>query len=135
LSDDFGAFLRKYPDAVQNIATTLRNLIFATLSRPQEMIDVPGKIIGYGFGPRYVDMICTIIPSRGGMKLGLAYSASFPDPRGLLEGSGKVHRHVNFKSVADIKRPGVKSLLKAALKAQQTRAVLHTPPKRGMKSA
>ena len=135
MSQDFGAFLGKYPGTVQNTAMALRSLIIATLPKPQETIDLPGKVIGYGLGPRYIDMVCTIIPSRGGVKLGLAYGVSLPDPHSLLAGSGKVHRHIDFKSLADVKRPGVKPLLKAALEAQQTRATLHAPPKRGMKSA
>ena len=121
MSTDFAAFLRRYPDAVRCVAVEVRELIFATLPEPQEMIDVGSKVIGYGYRSRYADIVCTIIPSKGGVKLGLAYGASLPDPHGLLEGTGKVHRHVNFKSTADVRRVGVKQLLKAALVAQRSR--------------
>jgi hypothetical protein len=39
-----------------------------------------------------------------------------------MKGSGKVHRHVELRTIADLKRPGLKSLLKAALAAWQERS-------------
>jgi hypothetical protein len=120
-NSEFAALLANYPPAVQAIAAGLREMIFETLPQPIEMIDRPRKLIGYGFGSRYADMVCTIIPSKGGVKLGLAYGASLSDPKNLLAGAGKVHRHVNFTTLADIKRPGVRPLLTAALAAQRAR--------------
>ena len=43
-----------------------------------------------------------------------AYPAEVADPKHLLEGSGKVHRHVALRRVADLDRAGVKALLRAA---------------------
>ncbi|MBI3494240.1 MAG: hypothetical protein HY047_21035 [Acidobacteria bacterium] len=56
------------------------------------------------------------------MKLGVVRGAELPDPKHLLEGSGKVHRYVALKTRADLKRPGLKPLLKAALAAWKRRA-------------
>ncbi len=119
---EFEALLSNYPANVQAIARELRQVIFALLPAPLEMVHATRKVAGYGFGTRYADMVCSLIPSKGGVKLGLAYGASLPDPNKLLAGQGKVHRHVNFTTRADIKRPGVKLLLKAALAAQQRRS-------------
>jgi hypothetical protein len=66
-------------------------------------------------------MVCTIIPSKGGVKLGLAYSVNFPDPAGLLEGAGKVHRHIRFTSAADLRRAAIAPLLKTTLAACRER--------------
>ena len=118
---EFQAFLSAWPPHVQEIARDLRELIFATLPKPMEMIDTSSKVIGYGFSRRYADMLCSLIPSKAGVKLGIAHGASLQDPRGLLAGKGKVHRHIDFRSSADVGRPGVKSLLKSALAAQQAR--------------
>lgn len=41
-------------------------------------------------------MVATLILSRGGVKLGLARGSELPDPKHLLAGSGKVHRHIAF---------------------------------------
>jgi hypothetical protein len=120
---EFEKLLASYPAGVQAIARELRQLVFAILPEPLEIVDEPRKLVGYGFSTRYADMVCTLILSKNGVKLGLAYGASLPDPRNLLAGAGKVHRHANFTTPADLKRPGVKSLLKAALAAQQSRVL------------
>jgi hypothetical protein len=39
---------------------------------------------------------------------------SLPDPKGLLEGTGKNIRHVKIKSPEDLSRPGLRELLKSA---------------------
>jgi len=54
--------------------------------------------------------------SKTGVKLGLGGGASLPDPHGLLEGSGKVHRYVVLQTPTDLRRPAVKQLVKAAEK-------------------
>jgi len=122
---EIAAFLAKYPARTQEIAAALRRLIFATLPQPQERLDASSKMIGYGYGTRYADMVCTLIPSKTGLKLGLAYGATLADPHRLLGGTGKVHRHLNFETPADLKRAGVTKLLKAALAAQKART---SPP-------
>jgi hypothetical protein len=42
--------------------------------------------------------------------------AALPDPEKLLEGKGKGVRHVKLRSVADVKKPGVKRLVVEAAK-------------------
>ncbi|MBA3231251.1 MAG: hypothetical protein H0T05_00340 [Acidobacteria bacterium] len=41
-----------------------------------------------------------------------------------LAGSGKVHRHVALKSREDLKKPGLKPLLKAAVVAWKRRTTV-----------
>jgi hypothetical protein len=116
-SGEVATFLSAYPEATQETAIALRLLIFAVLTDPTEALDRPARVIGYGFGTGYKDMICTIIPSKAGVKLGIARGARLPDPDRLLRGSGKVHRHVQFDTVAGVRAPAVKALLKRALAA------------------
>jgi hypothetical protein len=59
--------------------------------------------------------------SKKGIKLGLVGGATLPDPRGLLEGSGKVHRYVQLSKPADLKKVGLKTLVNAARGACQKR--------------
>jgi hypothetical protein len=114
-SDDVETFLASYPADVGELARAARSLIEKMIPGAEEYLDRSAKVIGYGFGPGYKSMVCTLILSRTGVKLGIAYGASMPDPKGLLRGAGKVHRHIAFQSLADLKQPGVKALLKAAL--------------------
>ncbi len=66
-------------------------------------------------------MICTIIPSKKGIKLGFYKGSGLPDPAGLLTGSGKVHRYVEIKSEASLKDKALKNLMTEALKAYKQR--------------
>ena len=114
---EFAELLKAYPASVQDIAFETRKVVTNTIPDLQEMVDRPAKVIGYGFGAGYSNMICTIILSKGGVKLGIVGSADLPDPNGLLEGAGKRHRYVPLSKPADLKKPGLKSLLKARVAA------------------
>ena len=111
---DVDAFLAGYPDGVREIAVALRGQVLASLPGVREMVDRPGRVIGYGSGPGYSELICTIIPSKTGVKLGIVGGAALEDPDGLLEGAGKRHRYVPFVTAADLRRPALARLLKSA---------------------
>ena len=118
---DAEAFLSLYPDAVRNVGLALRTTILAALPRVEETVDRPGRILGYGFGTGYAGAICTIIPSKTGMKLGIVNGASLHDPAGLLEGAGKRHKYVAVKDAATARSAAVTALLKAAYAAWKGR--------------
>ena len=88
----------------------------------REELDRPARVIGYGFGPGHSGLVCTIIPSKKGVKLGVVHGARLPDPQGLLEGSGKQHRYVAFSKPADLEKAGLKDLLRTAVTAWQERS-------------
>jgi hypothetical protein len=117
-------FLLGYDDKVSGLAISLRDLLFKTLPNIQEQLDKPAKIIGYGYGPKYVDSVCAIIPSKKGLKLGFYKGTELPDPHKLLTGSGKVHRYVEIKSAEDIKSSSLKKLIAEALKFYKRRTTL-----------
>lgn len=119
--DEITGFLSGYPAAVAETALELRAMIISVMPDAREMLDSSARIIGYGFGPGYTDLICTIIPSKKGVKLGIARGAELQDPHGLLEGTGKRHRHVAITKPADLKRPGLKQLLRTAITAWKHR--------------
>jgi hypothetical protein len=113
--------LAKYPDDVQKLALQTRRLILQLVRQAVESVDTSAPVVGYGYGPGYKDTICTMILSKSGVKLGLVGGAALPDPEKLMEGSGKVHRYVQLKQAADLKRRGLKPLLRAALDAYRDR--------------
>jgi len=57
---------------------------------------------------------CYIAPFKSYMNLGFLLGAELPDPDGLLEGTGKMLRHIKIRSIEDVERPGVMRLLIAA---------------------
>lgn len=115
-------FFDGYPTKVRDVALELRTMLLSTMPDAREILTVPPGLLGHGFGPSYADTICVIIPSKKGVKLGIVRATELPDPRGLLEGSGKVHRHVAFAESSDLQRAGLKALLASALAAWRKRS-------------
>jgi len=101
------ALLQSYPPEVQALASAARKHLRRVLPKIEERADGSAPVIGYGYGPGYRDLICTLILSRKGVKLGLVRGSELADPNHLLEGSGKVHRHIALRTAADLHRPGV----------------------------
>lgn len=113
--------LGKYAADVQTLAVSAREFILHTLPKAKESFDESAGVIGYGYGPGHGSLVCTLILSKSGVKLGLAHGAQLPDPDRLLAGRGKVHRHIQLRATSDIKKSGVARLLKAARAAWQER--------------
>ena len=115
------AFLAGYPESVQDTAQAARRFVRSVLPDVNETVDESAKLIGYAYGEGYKGVVCTLILSRNGVKLGVMHGAELPDPTGLLTGTGKVHRYVPLQSGADLARPGLKLLLENALAACRAR--------------
>ena len=120
--NDVLSFLAMYPEAVESIALELRLIILSAMPGVSETLDRSARIIGYGFGTGYSNMVCTIIPSQHGVKLGIVEGARLLDGAGLLQGTGKRHRYVSLAGPSDLEKPGLKPLLAAALAAWQARS-------------
>src|SRR5688572_33346143 len=100
--------LSKYDKEVSTLGFQLREFLLKELKQITEYPDGPANIIGYGYAPGYKALVCTIIPSKKGIKLGFYNGSVLPDPKKLLTGSGKVHRYVEIKSEHDIQNPAIK---------------------------
>ena len=114
--------LAAYPPDVKALTLAARKFVLDALPAADERVDPSVALIGYGYGPGYKGLICTLILSKSGVKLGVARGAGLPDPRGLLEGSGKIHRYVPLNRPSDLRRPGLKQLMKSAAKAWRERS-------------
>ena len=119
--ETFDQLLARYPSEVKTLAESARHAILELLPGAEQSVDPSAGVIGFGYGPGYKGVICTLILSKSGVKVGLVGGARLPDPHGLLEGSGKVHRYVALRTPADLRRPGVKQLVKAAGRAWRER--------------
>ena len=87
------------------------------LPNVEETIDPTGPYVTYGYGPGYKGVVSYITVNQKGVKLGVAGAASLPDPKKLLQGSGKAHRHVPITAASDLRQPGLRQLVRAALAA------------------
>jgi len=121
MAEEVNLFLSQYDEQVFSKALKLREILFANLPDIIEQLDVPAKMIAYCYGQKYAEMICTIIPSKKGLKLGFYKGTELPDPDHLLEGKGKISRYVDIKSTEQIKSSSLRNLIKSALAAYRQR--------------
>jgi len=119
-------FLFTYNNDFYNKARQLRSLIISTLPNIIEQLDIPAKMVAYCYGRKYAEMICTIIPSKKGLKLGFYKGTEILDPHQLLKGTGKLSRYIEIKSGEQINSPVVKQLLEDALAAYKQRVLANT---------
>jgi len=114
-------FLLQYDQKVFDYSLKLCKVLVENLPDIIEEIDMPAKMIAYSYGKKYAQMICTIIPSKKGLKLGFNRGTELPDPDKLLQGTGKISRYVEIKSEEQINSPALKKLIEASLAAYKKR--------------
>jgi hypothetical protein len=114
-------FLAQYDEQVFSNAMKLRKVLFENLPDITEQIDASARLIAYCYGQKYAELICVIIPSKRGLKLGFNRGVDLPDPDNLLKGTGKISRYVEIKSEEQIKSLSLKKLLESGLKAYRLR--------------
>ena len=127
--DQIEKFLAQYDEQVFKLAIELRKIVLKNLDGITEQLDIPAKMIAYCYGQKYADLVCVIIPSKKGLKLGFNRGTELPDPDKMLEGKGKVSRYVEIRSADTIKSAALKTLIKEALKAYKLRAEKKDPDK------
>lgn len=114
-------FLANYDDTVFENAMSLRKLLHENLPGITEETDLPAKMLAFGYGRKYSELICVIIPSKKGLKLGFNKGNELPDPDNLLEGTGKISRYVVIRDNEIINSQPLKHLIQNALAAYKER--------------
>ena len=113
--------LAQFPESVAATGSRLRQFLLKHLKGITEQPDAKANVIGYSYGAGYKDLICTIILSKKGIKLGFYKGSELPHPTKLLTGCGKVHRYVEISSEEDIRNPVLLALLEHAIHAREKR--------------
>lgn len=110
---EFEEILVDFAPSIQDLARQTRRLIFDVLPQTVEVVWPRQKNAGYGTGPKKMsEHFCWIAPARQHVSLGFYYGAELPDPEHLLEGTGKLMRHVKIRSLEDLNRPGLRQMIK-----------------------
>ena len=99
---EFESFFANYPLSVGQKALQLRQLIIANLPNITEQIDAPAKMVAYCYGRKYSELICVLIPSKKGLKLGFNRGVELKDPFKILEGNGRISRYVKINLDNDL---------------------------------
>lgn len=95
----------------EGVAKGVRALVKKAVKGSEEYVN-PWKIPSFDSnGP-----LCCFMVGKEHVMFAFLRGAALPDPEKLLEGAGKGVRHVKLRSVADVKRPGVKELIAEAAK-------------------
>jgi hypothetical protein len=113
--------LSRYDERIVALALSLRDFLLNRLKGVTELPDSSANLIGYGYGTGYKDLVCTILLSKKGVKLGFYKGSELNDPQQLLMGTGKMHKYVEIEKQEDITNPHLKVLLADALTAYQKR--------------
>lgn len=93
----------------EGVAKAVRGLVKNAVKGVEEYVN-PWKIPSFDSnGP-----LCCFMVGKEHVTFAFMRGAALPDPEKLLEGTGKGVRHVKLRSVADVKRPGVKKLIAEA---------------------
>ena len=130
-SDSISTLLEKYDENVRELAAESRRWLRETLPGIEEVADPKANLIGYSYGPGYAGLVATLILSKKGVKIGIFRGSELADPRGLMAGAGKVHRHVAIEAIADLRQPGLKPLLKSASAAWKKRSGISSRTRAG----
>jgi Domain of unknown function (DU1801) len=111
-------FLEPYDPEITEVALGLRALVLEEMAPCYENIyDAYSAVaIGYGLSQRLSDGVFHIAVYSKHVNLGFNQGAALDDPKRILEGSGNRIRHINIKSLADVKRPEVRSYIRRARK-------------------
>ncbi len=105
------------------VCQSLRDLITALDADFVEVVWPKQKIASFGLGPKKMTEHYAYIAVYGSyVNLGFYHGASLPDPAGLLEGSGKVLRHVKLRDVPATQAIAITELLQRAI-AERKRAL------------
>jgi hypothetical protein len=105
--------------AVAHLALALRELVLTEAPEAVERVYRNHRsAIWIGLGakmPKMNDMIFYIAMATTHVNLGFCNGVSLPDPSRVLEGEGKVMRHIKFRSERDLERPFVRRYIRAAI--------------------
>jgi hypothetical protein len=107
--------LEPHSTTVRDVFGALRALMHEAVPDASEQVDLPDRLLAFGFGPpggvRMRGLIVALIPHSAHVNVQLADGATLSDPSGIVEGTGKRIRHVKCRSLEDVARPALRALL------------------------
>jgi len=109
-------FLSVYDRPVAVLALALREVVLEEAPNALEKVyrNHPSAV-WFGFGPKMKDMFCYIATAKNHVNLGFCRGAALSDPNRVLEGEGKIMRHVMLWNGRDLQRPFVRRYIRAAI--------------------
>ena len=125
MADDWDRALAGTSGEGRAAAEAIRALVRHLDTGVVEVIWPHQGTVGWGVGPKKMSehyAYLAVHPTH--VNLGFYRGASLPDPAGVLAGTGKNMRHIRIGNPADVARPEIADLLRAA-KAEREAALRH----------
>lgn len=108
--------LQRYGETVQRLALAARVLILEEAPEASEFVyEVYTIADHFSFTDRPGQAFVFTTAHANWVNLGFHFGSMLPDPHRLLQGDGKMIRHVRIAKAADLDAPGVRELLRAAI--------------------
>ena len=117
MKEGFDGITAEANPKVEELAIGAKSLILDVMPDVVEVAWPRQKIIGYGVGPKKMsEHFCYIAVLKERINLGFYYGADLQDPTKLLEGTGKLLRHVKISELKQLSDPDLRQLVEAASK-------------------
>jgi hypothetical protein len=118
----FTQILSTFSVDVQEVARSVRKLVFEVLPQTVEVVWPKQGSVGWGTGPKkFSEQFAYLMPFKQHVTLGFYYGGELPDPAGLLpaEGGRQVSgrlamRSLKISSLGEVQRPALRALVQAA---------------------
>lgn len=123
------AFLDKYTPEVGTIARGCLKKMRSRLPGATQIAYDNYNALAIGFGPSETasEAIFSIVLYPRYVTLFFLQGARLPDPKRLLQGSGKIVRHIRLELPTDLDQPAIRELMLNALQSAK-RPIDHTAP-------
>ena len=116
--DDYGTFedaVAKAGAHARELAHQLRKLVAEVMPNVVEVPWPKMRMASYGVGPKKKsEHFCYISAQKDDVNLGFYYGAELPDPEQLLQGTGKLLRHVKIREAKSVRSHALRRLLEVA---------------------
>ncbi|WP_210508351.1 DUF1801 domain-containing protein [Naasia sp. SYSU D00057] len=112
---EFRAMVDEFAEPIPALALGSRALILDVFPRAVEVVWAQQRTAGYGTGPKKMtEQFCWLAPYPKHVVFGFYYATELPDPEGILEGTGRLMRHVKIRRPEDLDRPALRELVTLA---------------------
>ncbi len=113
INEKFEQAIESFSEGIKVLARQTRQFIYEILPEVVEVVWVQQKNTGFGTGAKKkTEHFCWLMPARNHVTLGFNYGAELPDPKNILEGTGKLFRHFKVKLISDLLNQNLIDILK-----------------------
>jgi len=114
---DYMRFLAPFESRITKLALATRKLVLEEAPDSIELIyDAYNAVAtGFGFTGRPSECFIHIAVYAKWVNLGFHRGSELEDPKGVLQGTGRLVRHIRIAELTDLEKPAVRAFVRAAI--------------------